>query len=198
MVKAQEAAMNPTTKLEATTATFPRLRPLLEYLDDLGRPADLATLRRLLEELQITRADIEGVCLFKTDRYQRNLIRQTDWYELVCLCWRSGQRTPIHDHKGSSCAFLVVDGIATETRFDRTASGLICPAWTKHHEPGYVCASAEADIHQVANTQPAGVEVITLHCYTPQLRHFNVYTLDTLAASDPASVRYNDVPVRTF
>jgi cysteine dioxygenase len=189
--------MNPTTKLNVTTDTFPRLRPLLEYLDHLGRPADLATLRRLLQELGITRADVEHACIFKADRYQRNMIRQTDWYELVCLCWMSGQRTPIHDHKGSACAFLVVDGIATETRFDRTDSGLICPTWTKNHEPGYVCASAEADIHQVANTRPPGEETITLHCYTPQLRNFNVYTLDTLTASDPASVQCREVPIKT-
>ncbi len=181
--------MNSTTKLKATADSFPKLRPLLEYLDHLGRTADLATLRRLLEELSITRADLERACIFKDDRYQRNLIRQTDWYELVCLCWMSGQRTPIHDHKGSACAFLVVDGVATETRFDRTDSGLICPTWTKHHEPGYVCAAEGADIHQVANTRPPGEETVTLHCYTPQLRHFNVYTLDTLTASDPASVR---------
>jgi cysteine dioxygenase len=185
--------MNSTTKPKTTTRTFPRLRSLLEYLDHVGRPADLATLARLLEDLRITREDLEGGCLFKADRYQRNLIRRTDWYELVCLCWMSGQRTPIHDHKGSACAFLVVDGIATETRFERTASGLICPAWTKHHEPGYVCASAEADIHQVANTRPAGTETVTLHCYTPPLRNFNIYTLDTLTASDPASVRRQDV-----
>jgi cysteine dioxygenase len=190
--------MNPTTKHKRTVPAFPRLKPLLEYLDHLGRPADLPTLRRLLEELAITRADVEGACIFKDERYQRNMIRQTDWYELVCLCWQSGQRTPIHDHKGSSCAFLVVDGVATETRFDRTESGLICPTWTKHHEPGYVCASAEADIHQVANTQPAGTEVVTLHCYTPQLQHFNVYTLDTPTAADPASVRCNDVTSRAI
>ncbi|MHC4127710.1 MAG: cysteine dioxygenase [Planctomycetota bacterium] len=189
--------MDPTSKLETPAASFPRLRPLLEYLDRLGEPADLATLHRLLAELRITRADLEGACIFKEDRYQRNLINATDWYELVCLCWMSGQRTPIHDHKGSSCAFLVVDGVATETRFDRTASGLICPTWTKHHEPGYVCASAEADIHQVANTQPPGAEVVTLHCYTPKLTNFNVYSLDTLTASDPASVCSIDVFVRT-
>jgi cysteine dioxygenase len=185
--------MSTATTRAATAAAFPALRPLLDYLDHLGRPADLVTLRRLLEDLRVTRADLEAVCLFQTDRYQRNLVRRTDWYELVCLCWMSGQRTPIHDHKGSSCAFLVVDGIATETRFEPTASGLICPTWTKQHEPGYVCASAEADIHQVANTAPPGAEMVTLHCYTPPLRHFNVYTLDTLTASDPDAVRCQDL-----
>lgn len=189
--------MNPTTSPEIRKASFPKLRPLLEYLDHLGRVADLATLERLLKELDLTRADIEPACLFKDEKYQRNLIRQTDWYELVCLCWKSGQRTQIHDHAGSSCAFLVVEGVATEVRFERTPSGLICPAWTKHHAPGYVCASDEADIHQVANIQPAGEDVVTLHCYSPQLRNFNVYSLDTFNAADPAAMKpHSDQPIR--
>ena len=178
-------------------ATFPKLRSLLEYLDHLGARADLATLGRLLRGLSVGREDLRAACIFADGGYQRNPVRQTDWYELVCLCWKSGQRTPIHDHEGSSCAFLVVEGLATETRFQRTESGLIIPLWTKHHEPGYVCASHEADIHQVANVQPPGTDLVTLHIYSPQLRHFNVYSLDTPTASDPRSVRcHADVPVR--
>ena len=176
---------------------FPKLRDLLEYLDHLGARADLATLARLLRGLEVTRQDLRAACIFADDAYQRNLVRQTDWYELVCLCWKSGQRTPIHDHEGSSCAFLVVEGIATETRFQRTDSGLIVPQWTRHHQPGYVCASHEADIHQVANVQAPGTDLITLHIYSPQLRRFNVYTLDTPTALDPRTVRcHADVPLR--
>lgn len=178
--------MRPMTATGQKTDRFPKLQPLLEYLDHLGREADLPTLRRLLEELDVTRDDLGPACIFKETRYQRNLIRGTDWYELVCLCWMSGQRTPIHDHAGSSCAFLVVEGEATETRFERTPSGLICPAWTRTHSPGYVCASSEADIHQVANTQSPGEDLITLHCYSPQLANFNVYSLDGATAGGPA------------
>ncbi len=184
-----EPAMNPTTTAVAPKSAFPRLAPLMAYLDNLGQAADLQTLRRLLEEIDVTRADLEPACLFKDDRYQRNLLGQTDFYELVCLCWASGQRTPIHDHKGSACAFLVVEGTATETRFEPTPSGLVIPAWTRHHEPGYICASGEADIHQVANVMPEGRELVTLHCYTPQLRNFNVYSLDTPCAGHPDTVR---------
>ncbi len=188
--------MNQTTASSMRKASFPKLRSLLEYLDHLGRSADLQTLHRLLKQLQVTRDDLGPACVFKDEKYQRNIIRQTDWYQLVCLCWKSGQRTQIHDHAGSSCAFLVVEGVATETRFERTPSGLICPAWTKHHEPGYVCASDEADIHQVANIQPSGTDVVTLHCYSPQLRNFNVYSLDTFTATDPAAVHpYTDEPL---
>ena len=184
--------MNPKAAMHSRQQTvFPKLRPLLGYLDGLGGRADLTTLRRLLEELQVTRADLEPACSFNRERYRRNLIRETPWYELVCLCWSSGQRTPIHDHEGSSCAFLVVEGVATETRFERTPSRLVIPTLTQQRRPGFICASTEADIHQVANTQPEGSDLITLHIYSPQLRHFNVYSLDTPTASDPDTVRVN-------
>jgi cysteine dioxygenase len=193
MKSRQEVQMKPITARPA----FPKLRDLLEYLDHLGTRADLAALSRLLRELKATREDLRAACIFADEAYQRNLVRQTDWYELVCLCWKSGQRTPIHDHEGSSCAFLVVEGIATETRFERTPSGLVVPRWTKHHEPGYVCASHEADIHQVANVQAPGTDLITLHIYSPQLRSFNIYSLDTPTASDPRTVRcHAAVPLR--
>ena len=182
--------MNPMT--QATTpnvqASFPKLRPLLDYLSGLEHAADLDTVRQLLESLDVCRADLEPVCIFKADRYQRNMIRKTRWFELVCLCWGSGQRTPIHDHAGSSCGFKVIEGVASETRFETTPSGLLCAEWTKHHERGYVCASGEADIHQVANMQPAGQDVITLHLYSPELVHYNVYKLDTPCAGEPVPI----------
>lgn len=176
---------------------FPKLNPLLSYLDGLGDRADLPTLRRLLEDLDVTRGDLAPACLFEKDGYQRNLIKETPWYELVCLCWASGQRTPIHDHEGSSCAFLVVEGDATETRFDHTPSGLLVPVETHVRKPGFVCASSEADIHQVANTQAERCDLITLHIYSPQLRQFNIYSQDTPTARDPNTIRcHADVKVR--
>ncbi|MCH8344041.1 MAG: cysteine dioxygenase family protein [Planctomycetes bacterium] len=181
--------MNPATTPKATRGSFPKLRPLLEYLDMLGTRADLATLSRLLADLDLTRDDLAPACVFGEHGYRRNRVKETDWYELVCLCWRSGQRTPIHDHAGSSCAFCVIEGVATVTSFERSPSGLIYPASTEHHDPGYVCASREADIHQVANIQPAGEDLINLHIYSPQLRNFNVYSLDTMRADEPGTVR---------
>ena len=185
-----------TTADARKTSLFPKLVPLLRYLDGLGDKADLPTLRRLLEDLEVSRDDLSAACYFQDERYQRNLIKETPWYELVCLCWQSGQRTPIHDHEGSSCAFLVVEGDATETRFERTPSGLVVPDATERRRPGFICASSEADIHQVANAQSPGCDLITLHIYSPQLRHFNVYSMDTPTASDPDTVRcHADVPV---
>ena len=185
--------MNRSAEPQPLQSALPKLQPLLEYLDALTGPADLATLRKLLEELDITRADLAPACEFDDADYRRIFIKDSKWYEVVCICWKSGQRTPIHDHKGASCAFRVIDGIATETRFERSPSGLVYPTSTEHQEPGYVCASSEADIHQVANIQGDGAEMINLHIYSPPLRHFNVYSLDTRTADDPKAMRPNDL-----
>jgi cysteine dioxygenase len=158
---------------------FPRLRALLQYLDSLTDRADLAVLAGLLEELTISRTDLAAACQFCDEHYQRNIIKESPWYELVCICWRSGQRTPIHDHQGSSCAFKVIDGTAMETRFEVTASGLLSSGGSYEMSPGFICASHDADIHQVLNAQPAGQDVITLHIYSPPLKSFRKYSLDT-------------------
>ncbi len=162
---------------------FPRLRALLQYLDSLTDRADLAVLAGLLKQLNISRADLAPACLFCEENYQRNIIKESPWYELVCLCWRSGQRTPIHDHQGSSCAFKVIDGTAMETRFEVTPSGLLSSTGSHDMAPGFICASHDADIHQVLNAQPAGLDVITLHIYSPPLKSFRKYTLDTPTAA---------------
>jgi cysteine dioxygenase len=155
--------------------TYARLLPLVEYLDSLSARADLGVLERLLADLQVSRADIAPSCVFGTRGYRRNTIRKTEWYELLALCWRSGDRTPIHDHRGVSCAFRVIEGHGTEIRFRTTPSGLICPCATVEMPPGYVCAARDGDIHEVANMQAPGRDLITLHIYSPPIRTMNVY-----------------------
>ena len=73
----------------------------------------------------------------------------------------------------------MIEGIASETRFARTDSGLICPVSTQRLEPGYVCAAWDADIHQVANLELAGKDLVTLHIYSPPFRYYNKYSLDS-------------------
>jgi len=176
--------------------TYSKLSTLVEYLDSLNSRADLNVLSRLLTEVQITRADILPSCLFGQNGYKRNTIRKTEWYELLALCWRSGDRTPIHDHQGVSCAFKIVEGQGTEIRFSPTPSGLICPSKITAMNPGYICAADDADIHEVANMQAPGVDLITLHIYSPPIKKMNVYEF-TQPVPEQAKEKYaspNDLP----
>lgn len=158
---------------------FPKLGDLIDYLTSLTGRASLDVLAQHLSALRITRADLQPACRFGVRSYRRNVIAASPWFELLALTWRSGHCTPIHDHEGVSCAFRVVHGTGTETRFAMTPSGLICATGSVAMEPGYVCAARDADIHQVANMQARGQDLITLHIYSPRIKKMRTYAFAT-------------------
>ena len=154
-----------------------KLAPLLAKLDALTERAPLEMLREELSRLRITRDDLGGACRFSDEHYRRNIVRRTDDYELVALCWKPGQRTPIHDHAGSTCGLLVVEGDATETRFELDADGVARRVGRTVMGQGSVCASQDDDIHEVANLTER--DLITLHCYSPPITQFHRYEEDS-------------------
>ncbi|HMP79571.1 MAG TPA: cysteine dioxygenase family protein [Pirellulaceae bacterium] len=153
------------------------LNELVQFLDRLQSRAPLDQLRVLLEDLNVSREDLEPFIEFGELTYRRNLICEGEWYELLCICWRSGQRSPIHNHAGSTCGLRIVEGIATETVFEFTPSGLIKPVQTADAEVGFVCTTQDEDIHQVSNLQGEGEDLITLHIYSPPLRRMDNFSL---------------------
>lgn len=157
----------------------PVLRELVGYLTGLKERASLSLLEQLLRSAKVTRQDVEPFLRFGARGYVRNVVRRSEHFELLALCWRSGHCTPIHDHRGSSCAFKVVHGTGTEVRFTPTPSGLIVPAATVQMEPGYVCSAEDDDIHQIANMQAPGEDLVTMHIYTPPIRKMNTYSFKT-------------------
>lgn len=174
----------------SVTQRFPKLAGLIEYLDSLSGRADLDLLSRLLREADITRADLAPACTFGVNGYRRNTISDGKWYELLALCWRSGHCTPIHDHRGVSCAFKVIEGTGTEIRFQVTPSGLVCPCGTETMQPGYICAAQDEAIHQVANMQATGLDLITLHIYSPPISKMHTYRFATSEGAE-ACDRYD-------
>ncbi|QOJ00787.1 MAG: cysteine dioxygenase family protein [Phycisphaeraceae bacterium] len=154
---------------------FPMLADLIGYLDSITARADLSVLSDLLAKVRVTRSQLEPVCCFGVRSYKRNTIAESPYYELLALCWKSGHCTPIHDHKGSSCAFRVVHGTGTEIRYRMTPSGQVCPASVHEMPEGYVCSAEDDDIHQVANFQPQGHELVTLHIYSTPIERMSTY-----------------------
>lgn len=165
---------------------YPKLGEVVHYLEGLTGRADLNVLSDMLASLHISRSDIAPSCLFGQKGYKRNTIAASPWFELLALCWRSGDFTPIHDHQGVSCAFKVIEGTGMEIRFVQTPSGLICPTQSVEMTPGYVCAADDPDIHQVANMQGPGSDLITLHIYSPPIQKMNTYQFAARVAEECA------------
>src|SRR3989442_897801 len=93
------------------------LDKLFSYLDGLrGRPP-LGELHERVAALAVTAAEVAEHVRFSDRSYQRNLVRAGEWYNVWVMCWKNGQRSPVHDHAASACAVRVLRGTLTETRF---------------------------------------------------------------------------------
>jgi cysteine dioxygenase len=120
---------------------------------------------------------LECLC-FNERAYQRNLIHSTETYEVLIICWRSRQRSPIHDHGESTCGVLVVEGVATETIFMVNPGNRLIEARSRRIEKGSIVVSRGGDIHQLANMESPGVDLISLHVYSPRLKGARYYRLE--------------------
>lgn len=153
------------------------LAALIATWDRFAEAIPLGELKRGLGKLRISRGELGSFVSFSRSCYRRNRIHVGPAYEILALCWASGQRSPIHDHHGSACALRIVEGIATETRFEFSPSGLIFATGTNRFGPGAVTASYDSDIHQMGNLEPAECDLVTLHVYSPPLVRMGRYYL---------------------
>ncbi len=155
---------------------FYSLPELFEKLDAYGEPIPFDELKRHLENTEIDWDIVEPYLRFNPERYTRNLMHAGDYYHALILCWQNGQRSPIHDHRGSACCVRVLKGTGVETKFETTPNGLVVPTTTSELPEGAVCSSLDSDTHQISNLQAEG-DLVTMHLYSPPLLVMGEYSV---------------------
>ncbi len=150
---------------------------MFEYLDGLKERPPLAELRARVSGLRLQCDDVVEFIRFSELGYMRNLVRAGPWYNVLVLCWKNGQRSPIHDHAGSVCALRVLRGVLTETVFEFTPNGHVKATLSRDYGPGVVVGTQDSDLHQVSNLQPGTADLVTLHVYSPALELMGTYSL---------------------
>jgi cysteine dioxygenase len=165
------ARLTPTRKRVSVPRLSSALIDLFARLDRRPDTPPLADLADWLARSPIGVDDLTSFLSFDDDRYSRNLVRATDRWQVLLLCWRRGQYSPIHDHNGSVCAFKVLRGSALELLYEPTPTGRA--RFTSSHElpPTGVSAQEDADIHRVIAVE----ELVTLHIYAPPLVAMQTY-----------------------
>src|SRR5688500_7824372 len=64
-----------------------------------------------LEGVTVSASSLAPFLHFVKGRYTRNLIYRDDaHFEMLALCWDEDTYSPIHDHAGQDCWFLVHEG----------------------------------------------------------------------------------------
>jgi cysteine dioxygenase len=169
------------------------LDELFDFLDGLEDRVDLPSLISELSELNVSCDDLREHVAFSERSYARNLVRGGTWYHLLVLCWKNGQRSPIHDHAGSSCGVRVLRGVLTETRFEFAANGHVKAVGSRDLAAGCVCGSYDHDMHQISNLQAGNADLVTLHVYSPPLLWMGTYSLfDTARGQEPMLLEFAD------
>ena len=165
----------------------------MRWLDGLARPADLTPLVGELDELAVSTDDVKKHLMFSRQSYARNLVHAGPHHHLLVLCWKNGQRSPIHDHRGSVCGVRVLRGTMTETYFERAPNQHIKATRSHDIAAGGVVGGADSDIHQISNLQGSDADLVTLHVYSPPLLMMGTYTLfDDKRTEEPMFLEFCD------
>lgn len=149
---------------------------LVNWLQTFEQRVELDELRARLDDDSISAELLADYIHFSDERYSRNLLAHGPQYYALVLCWKPGQASPIHDHRGASCGVRVIQGTATETSFRKQGDTLV-PDRVTIMQAGEVCGSFDDDIHEIRNN--GGDNLVTLHIYSPYLDNINLYDLES-------------------
>ena len=169
------------------------LNDLIAFLDSLQQRATLPQLVAELADLRVDCDELGEHVRFSDQQYARNLVHKGQWYQLLVLCWKNGQRSPIHDHAGSTCGVRVLRGVMTETTFAFTPNGHVKAIGSRDLAEGQVCGTQDDDLHQISNLQAGEADLVTLHVYTPPLVWMGTYSMyDTSRGQERMLLEFSD------
>lgn len=161
---------------ERAAASRSSLGALVERLAALARTPSFEELKGWLQEVEVEEEELRPFVSFKAGTYARHRVFRSECVELLVLCWRPGQQTPIHDHNGSYGMVRVCEGVMWETLFEMGDDGLRYLR-AREWRPGETTGADVPDIHQLGNPEVSGQDLITLHLYAPPLGSINTYRL---------------------
>jgi cysteine dioxygenase len=143
---------------------------LVSWLKTFNQRVELDELKSRLDDNTISADLLAEYIHFSDERYSRNLLAHGPQFYALVLCWKPGQASPIHDHKGASCGVRVIQGTATETSFRWQDDKLVADS-VVGIQAGKVCGSFDDDIHEIRNN--GGDNLVTLHVYSPRYCQVN-------------------------
>jgi predicted metal-dependent enzyme (double-stranded beta helix superfamily) len=162
--------------------------PIQEFAERLSAvSAERFTRENVLAFMRDHRVEVKSLApylYFSEEHYTRNLIHRTPMFELIAICWESGQGSAIHNHCDQRCWMAVPYGKVQVLNFQvvrRDASTGFCELRPSTHyfiEPDSPQeVDPEEPVHQVVNAASFGSRAVTLHVYSYPYETCEVYDL---------------------
>jgi cysteine dioxygenase len=138
-----------------------------------------AAVAHLLEAYCAVHDDWREFALFRDGCYARNLVHGSELFELLVLCWHSGQVSPIHDHQGQRCWMGVLEGEVRERHFHRPPGGrgpLVAGRSRVFARGSVAYIHDDIALHDIG---PEGEGAVTLHLYSQPIRECRIFDAET-------------------
>ncbi|MBD1371495.1 cysteine dioxygenase family protein [Hazenella sp. IB182357] len=155
-----------------------QVEAIIQHNEQLDK-SDRLDLNQLLKKLVV-----EGECTFKNVvphqtkpvsplQYGRNVIFQSELYEVVVISMPALIETPIHDHGESDCCAYVVSGLVENRCFSLSESAKPLLRATQYYHSGEYFYESSNQIHSMKN--PTGKSFTSLHLYSPPIKNNTIY-----------------------
>lgn len=174
-----------------TYDTHPLRTSIRDFVEGLRvLEADTITTSRVASFVEASHLRVEALSSYifwREGSYTRNLIYQDGLFEVMVICWGSGQKTPIHTHNGQLGWMTVVQGeiLTHHYRYLRCSApenqnvvGMDCLAGAHSvelerlntircaNDGQIVTVDKLQSIHQIENADVARSGCVSLHVYS--------------------------------
>ncbi|MGB0888082.1 MAG: cysteine dioxygenase [Vicingaceae bacterium] len=129
------------------------------------------------KNMKLPVSDFDKYAHWKEDSYARNCVIKTDKFELILICWKGKDFTPIHCHNDQKCWVYMVNGEMTEIRYKQNEDGSLTETNYLNIVPGNLTYMDDnMGFHLLKNTSDK--KAMTLHLYIKPVEACNVFDDD--------------------
>jgi cysteine dioxygenase len=170
------------------TQAIPRQLSIGDFVSELRKFPESAFIptHEILSFLQRTAVQPQTLDPYLTwdkQHYTRNLIDKTALYELIAICWESGQASSVHNHRDQNCWMAVPIGRLQVENFRLVFQDIekgkceLKPADTVEMNPAHPCAVDPLEpVHRVVNPKEFHGRAVSLHLYSRPFDSCVVYS----------------------
>lgn len=152
------------------------IRSLSKLIESLETNPE--NVRFVPEGMLLDPSEFDSYAYWHDRAYTRNCITRSGSYELLLMCWESGQGTPIHNHGGEECWVYIIQGELMEYVYERQTDG----SFSVRNQSANAQASMsymndEMGWHSMRNTSDS--RSMSLHLYSKPISSCQVFNEQT-------------------
>ena len=129
--------------------------------------------REILRNMPVDPQSLAPYLLWDAQHYTRNLIEKTPLFELLAICWETGQCSSIHNHKDQNCwmaapigRLLVQNYRVLDQDLDAGTCDITPTDVIEINPSAPTAVDPREPVHKVFNPPEFGQRAVSLHVYS--------------------------------